>query len=173
MGDQGDSIRAALFALRTLGDALDRMHDELGDDMAMNLTDLRALRMMVERERRGNAVSPHDLADHLRISTASTSKLIDRLAAVGHVERRPHPTDRRARIVVLTDHSRRMFHEHVGAHLGAMRAIASEYDDQQLGVVAEFMARIAHAIDPTAAPEGGPAPGSAKPGASSAERPRS
>lgn len=143
-----DPVRSVLLALRTLGDALDRMHGELGDDMAMNLTDLRALRMMVEWERRGTAVSPHELARHLRISTASTSKMIDRLALAGHVERRPHPTDRRARVVVLTDHSRQTFYQHVGGHLGVMREIAGDYDETQLGVIADFMTRIARAVDP-------------------------
>ena len=141
-------MRAALLALRSLGDALDRMHGEVGDEMAMNLTDLRALRMMVEWERRGAAVSPHDLARHLRISTASTSKMVDRLSAAGHVERKPHPTDRRARVLVLTDHSRSTFYQHFGGHLGAMREIAGDYDDEQLAVIADFLDRMARALDP-------------------------
>ena len=148
MTDRQESARAALLALRSLGDALDRMHGEVGDEMAMNLTDLRALRMMVEWERRGAAVSPHDLARHLRISTASTSKMVDRLSAAGHVERKPHPTDRRARVLVLTDHSRSTFYQHFGGHLGAMRDIAGDYDDEQLAVIADFLDRMARALDP-------------------------
>lgn len=148
MTDRQESVRAALLALRSLGDALDRMHGEVGDEMAMNLTDLRALRMMVEWERRGAAVSPHDLARHLRISTASTSKMVDRLSAAGHVERKPHPTDRRARVLVLTDHSRSTFYQHFGGHLGAMREIAGDYDDEQLTVIADFLDRMARALDP-------------------------
>lgn len=148
MNDQDDPVRSALLALRSLGDALDRMHGEVGYGMAMNLTDLRALRMMVEWERRGADVSPHDLARHLRISTASTSKMIDRLSAAGHVERRPHPTDRRARVVVLTDHSRSTFYEHLGGHLSAMRRIASDYDAEQLRIIADFLSRMANALDP-------------------------
>lgn len=148
MNDQDDPVRSALLALRSLGDALDRMHSEIGDGMAMNLTDLRALRMMVEWERRGEDVSPHDLARHLRISTASTSKMIDRLSAAGHVERRPHPTDRRARVVVLTQHSRSTFYRHFGGHLGSMREIAADYDADQLRVIAEFFSRMATALDP-------------------------
>lgn len=158
MSEHADPVRSALLALRTLGDALDRMHGELGDDMAMNLTDLRALRMMVEWERRGSAVSPHDLARHLRISTASTSKMIDRLVVAGHVERRPHPTDRRARVVVLTDHSRSTFHQHVGGHLDVMREIARDYDESQLRVIAEFMTRIARAVDPASGARSADAP---------------
>ena len=158
MSEQVDPVRSALLALRTLGDALDRMHGELGDDMAMNLTDLRALRMMVEWERRGTAVSPHELARHLRISTASTSKMIDRLVVAGHVERRPHPTDRRARVVVLTDHSRKTFYQHVGGHLDVMRGIARDYDETQLRYITEFMTRIARAVDPASGARAAEAP---------------
>ena len=148
MTEQQDPVRSALLALRSLGDALDRMHGEVGDEMAMNLTDLRALRMMVEWERRGSDVSPHDLARHLRISTASTSKMVDRLSAAGHVERKPHPTDRRARVVVLTDHSRATFYRHFGGHLDAMREIAGDYDADQLAIIADFLQRMARALDP-------------------------
>jgi DNA-binding MarR family transcriptional regulator len=146
--DVDDSVIEVLFAMRSLGDALDRMHGAMGDDMEMNLTDLRALRMMVERERRGHAVSPHDLARHLRISTASTSKLIDRLEAAGHVERRPHPSDRRARVLVLTEHSRRTFFAHFGEHLATMRAVTMRYPPDQREVIGAFLDEMARALDP-------------------------
>ena len=80
-----------LQAVRALSDAMDRMHGGMKGDMEMNATDLAALRMLIVREERGETVSPHQVADHLRISTASTTKLLDRLPASGHVERRPHP----------------------------------------------------------------------------------
>ncbi len=98
---------------------MDRMHGGMKGDMDMNATDLAALRMLIVREGRGETVSPHDVARHLRISTASTTKLLDRLSASGHIERRPHPSDRRARIVILTDESRSSFFRHFGQRLRA------------------------------------------------------
>lgn len=146
--ESDESILAVLRALRGLGDALDRMHGAMGEGMDMNQTDLRALRMMVERESRGEIVSPHDLARHLRISTASTSKLLDRLELAGHVERRPHPSDGRARIVVLTEHSRRTFFTHFGEHLETMGRIAREYSKPELATIANFLRDMAGALDP-------------------------
>ena len=99
-------------------------------------------------EQREQPVSPHDLARHLRISTASTSKMLDRLATSGHIERRPHPRDRRARIVALTDTSRRAFFTHFGQHLSAMRAVAERYSDEDLATIGRFMGEIADAVDP-------------------------
>ncbi|MEV7875922.1 MarR family transcriptional regulator [Microbacterium sp. NPDC089188] len=140
------AVVQTLRAVQTLSDALDRMHSGMKGDMAMNASDLATLRMLTIRETRGEMVSPHDVAAHLRISTASTTKLIDRLVASGHLERLPHPSDGRARVVVLTDKSRREFFQHFGAHLGAMREMAAGFDDAQLETVASFMDQLTEAI---------------------------
>lgn len=44
-----------------------------------------------------------ELADHLGVTRQAASQLTDELIQKGYVERRPHPTDRRARLVVLTE----------------------------------------------------------------------
>jgi DNA-binding MarR family transcriptional regulator len=147
-GTRTPAVGEVLQAVRALSDALDRMHSGMKGDMDMNATDLAALRMLIVREQRGEAVSPHDVADHLRISTASTTKLLDRLSASGHIERRPHPHDRRARVVVLTEVSRQEFFRHFGSHLGAMKEVAEHYDDAQLAVFARFLGEMSEAIDP-------------------------
>jgi DNA-binding MarR family transcriptional regulator len=141
-------VRTVLQAVRAFSDALDRMHGEMKGGMDMNATDLAALRMLIVREQRDEPVSPHDMARHLRISTASTTKLLDRLTASGHLERRPHPHDRRARVVVLTDVSRREFFQHFGAPLQAMRDVAGRYDDDELQTIARFVDELSDAIDP-------------------------
>lgn len=46
---------------------------------------------------------PSELAALLDITTASATELVDRLVALGHVVRRPHPHDRRRLLVELTD----------------------------------------------------------------------
>jgi DNA-binding MarR family transcriptional regulator len=44
-----------------------------------------------------------DLARHLDITKQAASQMVDDLVAKGYVQRRPHPADARARLVVLTD----------------------------------------------------------------------
>ena len=80
------AVLDVLLNIRALNDAMDRMNGGMKDDMDMNATDLAALRMMIVREQRGEPVSPHEVAKHLRISTESTTKLIDRL---GRLHRTP------------------------------------------------------------------------------------
>ncbi|MGC0370478.1 MarR family winged helix-turn-helix transcriptional regulator [Microbacterium sp. SLBN-111] len=136
----------ALESVRALSDALDRMNSEMKGDMDMNASDLATLRMLIIREQRGIMVSPHDVASHLRISTASTTKLLDRLEASGHLVRRPHPSDGRARVVVLTPKSRTEFFRHFGDHLSAMVAVADTFSDQQLKTITAFVDGVSDAI---------------------------
>jgi DNA-binding MarR family transcriptional regulator len=141
------AILEVLQAVRAFSDAMDRMHGGMKDDMDMNASDLSALRMLIMREQRGQSVSPHDVAAHLKISTASTTKLLDRLTAAGHVERRPHPSDRRARVIVLTDESRRTFFRHFGGRLQAMRGVATRYSDDELAVIARFLDELGSVLE--------------------------
>ena len=64
--------------------------------MSMNETDMRALQVLIGREAEGLVTSPHHVTRELGISTASTTKLLDRLTDSGHLVRESHPTDRRA-----------------------------------------------------------------------------
>src|SRR6185437_9428137 len=131
-----DAVLALMRAVRNFGDAHDRMSGAMKRDMDMNVTDLAALRLLSMRADKGTPVTPAEIARHLRISTASTTKLLDRLSAAGHVERCPHPTDRRALIVELTDHARAEFFRLFGTRLGAMRAAFEEFTDEELRLAA-------------------------------------
>ena len=139
-------VMAALEAVQAFTDATDRMHGALRSDMDMNATDLAAIRMLIMRERRGELVQPHDLATHLSISTASTTKLLDRLARAGFLARQPHPWDRRARIVVLTDGARREFYRHFRDRLQRMRTGMEPYADAELEVIVRFLSDMAEAM---------------------------
>ena len=147
---QETAVRQVLMAVRAFSDAMDRMYSGMKDDMDMNGTDLAALRMLIIREQRGETVSPHDIARHLRISTASTTKLLDRLSDAGHVVRLPHPSDGRARIVALTPLSKDAFFRHFRDSMGAMRGVAEDFTPEELTTVTEFLIRLSEAIDPEA-----------------------
>jgi DNA-binding MarR family transcriptional regulator len=143
-----EAVMRLLLEIRAFSDAMDRMHGGMKGDMEMNATDLATLRMLIMREQRGQTVSPHDVARHLRISTASTTKLLDRLTESGHLERRPHPSDRRARVIVLTDESRRTFYRHFGQRLQDMRRVADRYSDDELSLLTRFLSELGEVLDP-------------------------
>ncbi|MBP3977149.1 MarR family transcriptional regulator [Microbacterium sp. BLY] len=118
--------------------------------MGMNETDLVALRFLLREQKAGRIVRPIDLARMLDISTASTTTLIDRLEKGGHARREPHPTDRRAGIVVPTVSS----DDEVRATLGAMHrrmlALVDDLTDEERAVVMRFLVGMTAAIQEAA-----------------------
>ncbi|MEH3089316.1 MAG: MarR family transcriptional regulator [Microbacterium arborescens] len=139
--------RSALESVRAFSDAMDRMHTGLRSDMDMNATDLSALRMLSIREQRGELVKPHDLARHLGISSASTTKLLDRLSKEGFVKREPHPNDRRALVITLTESSRRDFGRHFSSRIARMRGAMESFSDAELRVAIRFLDEVGAAMD--------------------------
>ncbi|MDS0198415.1 MarR family transcriptional regulator [Microbacterium imperiale] len=139
-------VRAALEGVRAFSDAMDRMHTGLRGDMDMNATDLSALRMLSIREQHGELVKPHDLARHLGISSASTTKLIDRLAKEGFVVREPHPNDRRALVITLTESSRADFGRHFAARMARMRGALEPFTDGELRTIIRFLDEMSEAL---------------------------
>ncbi|MFB9957843.1 MarR family winged helix-turn-helix transcriptional regulator [Agromyces bracchium] len=113
----------------------------------MGETDLLAIRYLLKREGEGRSVSPKDLAAHLGISSASTTVLIDRLVRSGHVERRPHPTDRRALVIAPTIAS----DDEVRATLGDMHRrmiqVAEGLEPDQAVAVLDFLGAMREAVD--------------------------
>jgi DNA-binding MarR family transcriptional regulator len=139
-----------LNALRTYRAAEAEMRRRTRESMGMGETDLLALRYLLQSQRRGLLVTPKDLAARLGISSASVTVLIDRLVASGHLERRPHPTDGRSKVIVTTASS----DDEVRATLGAMHRrmidVADRLSKKDAAVVARFLEEMTESVASTA-----------------------
>jgi DNA-binding MarR family transcriptional regulator len=51
----------------------------------------------------GAGATVGQLAEHLDVTKQAASQMVEELVAKGYVERRPHPDDARARLIVLTE----------------------------------------------------------------------
>src|SRR5690625_5727116 len=91
---QIDELMAALAGLRAAEQELTRASLTY---MQLNETDMKALHYLIVCEQQGVVATPSTIAAHLGISSASTTKLLDRLEKGGHVRRSRHPSDRRDR----------------------------------------------------------------------------
>lgn len=148
----GPALRT-LRAVQLLTDSLDRMHSDLTRRMEMHTSDLRALRMLAIREQQDETVTPHAIAEHLGITTAAATSLIDRLARDGFVERTRHPEDGRSRIITLTPKARQHFFAHFGQHLGTVKELIETTDTEDLDTIAGFLESLsAHITQPDAGP---------------------
>lgn len=148
----GPALRT-LRAVQLLTDSLDRMHSDLTRRMEMHTSDLRALRMLAIREQQVETVTPHAIAEHLGITTAAATSLIDRLARDGFVERTRHPEDGRSRIITLTPAARQHFFTHFSGHLGAMNRLIETTDAEDLTTIARFLETLSARITQ---PDAGP-----------------
>jgi DNA-binding MarR family transcriptional regulator len=161
--DDVDPAVELLSALRRFRRADQEMRRRMSAGMDMNATDLAALRFVIAHEQADDAVTPLRLARHLEISGASTSKLLDRLTASGHLERAPHPRDGRSRIVVATDHAHSQVRERLSGTHERMLEIAREVPAPARRAAIDFLLAMAGHLETEAmpaeltAPEEGPA----------------
>jgi len=146
-------IRELLEAVRRFRRADQQMRRRASAAMGMNVTDMQALQEVIAAERRGVLVTANLLATNLGISTASTTKLLDRLTASGHLERRPHPHDRRAVVVVATEHAHCEVRSRLTNMHDVMAQIAAAVPPGSRADVAQFLTALAAHLDDVEGPD--------------------
>lgn len=107
--------------------------------MKLNDTDMRALHYLIVCANRDAVATPGGIASHLGISTASTTKLLDRLEKGGHIRRAPHPTDRRALAITITPETRHAAMETVGRQQAKRFYSAARLSPEERDVVIRFL----------------------------------
>ena len=113
-------------------------HQAVGQLLGVNVTDMKCLDIITLK----GSASPTELAEHTGLSTGATTAMIDRLENAGLVVRRPHPTDRRGTIVVLSKGAMRKLPAIFASLAGAMDALVSTYSENELKVLADFFAKV-------------------------------
>ncbi|MFC9290947.1 MarR family winged helix-turn-helix transcriptional regulator [Streptomyces sp. NPDC057052] len=84
-----------------------------------------------------------ELAAHLGVTKQAASQLVDELVRKGYAERRPHPVDARARLVVLTERGWDCTRAAEEAAADAVRAWAEVLGEGEVRVLCDRLARIA------------------------------
>ncbi|MFI2304436.1 MarR family winged helix-turn-helix transcriptional regulator [Actinacidiphila glaucinigra] len=84
-----------------------------------------------------------ELAAHLGVTRQAAGQLVDELEAKGYAERRPHPDDARARLVVLTDRGRATTRAAEQAAADAVRPWAAVLGEDRLRALAADLGRLA------------------------------
>ncbi|MGB3413307.1 MAG: MarR family transcriptional regulator [Microbacteriaceae bacterium] len=115
--------------------------------MRLNETDMRALHYLIVAENRGEVVTPSILARHLGITSASITKMLDRLEVAGHIFREEHPSDRRAFTIHIVAETRAAALATVGRYQASRLSAAAKLSSAERLVVSNFLSQTAEDLE--------------------------
>ena len=95
-----------------------------------------------------------DLGDHLGVTNAAASQMIDKLVALGLLERMEDPSDRRAKTINLSQAGRTLIHEAIDARRRWMEALTRALsEDEQNAITGALTLLTQAALELEPAPE--------------------
>lgn len=95
-------------------------------------------------------LTPTALYAATMVSSGGMTNRIDRLAALGLVERRPHPDDRRGTLVALTPAGRDVIDRLITAHAQNRERITAMLSEDEKAQLCALLARMIVGLDPQA-----------------------
>lgn len=143
-------ISERLHAIVTLSRDFER---HVGQALMVNSTDLAAMEHLMTE----GSLTPSELSRRLDISTAATTLVVDRLVALNHVRRHPHPHDRRKVVVVPEPRSVTLAFAELLPVIGGVAALEATMPEAERAVVEAFLSRVVtiyvDALEPSPDPE--------------------
>jgi DNA-binding MarR family transcriptional regulator len=141
-------VRAAVVdALRRVNIESDRFVEVFASAHGLHRTDLNAVAYIAAAAGAGHPMSPGQLGARLRLSSAATTALLDRLENVGHVTRERDPADRRRVVIRTQDQGMRLAGEFF-APLGiALDGLMDGFDTAELDTVRRFLERTVEVVE--------------------------
>ncbi len=130
-----------LDALRRLLDTSGRATPALARRAELTHTELSVLEHVMEQP-----VGPTELAQRLGVTSAAASGIVDRLVARGHVERQPHPTDRRRTAVVCTQGGREELLGHLMPMFTELARLDASMSEAEREIVLRFLTAADRAV---------------------------
>ncbi len=109
-------------------------------------TDMNAIMWISTGARAGNPVTVGELASRLGLGAPATSALVDRLEAVGHVERTRDPNDRRRVTIAMQPQALELASAYFQPLGRAMAGAVAELGDEDLRTAAEVVNRLIAAV---------------------------
>ncbi|GAA2242981.1 MULTISPECIES: MarR family transcriptional regulator [Kitasatospora] len=147
-----DSSMRLVHLLRALTVELDLLGGEFANVNGLHPTDLRALIHLLDAARAGIEVTPGRLGEQLRLNSAGTTALVDRLERLGHIRRVRDTRDRRRVLLVVEEGAMELGQSFFGPLINGMVAVLGDFDAAELAVARRFLLAMTQVV--TAAREG-------------------
>ena len=130
--------RPATVLLREFIELSEEFERSIAAELDVNATDLRAMEHLIM----AGPLGPTELARRVGISAGAATTSIDRLVALGHVTREPHPTDRRGTLVVPQPASRDRAMARLMPMIMGIDAELDEFTEAEQATIARYLERV-------------------------------
>ncbi|SCE74653.1 MarR family winged helix-turn-helix transcriptional regulator [Micromonospora mirobrigensis] len=134
-----EAARALREVLRAAGDTRGALARRLG----IGATDAAAIDHLISSP---VPLGPVELGNRLGIRSASATTLVDRLVQAGHVERRPHPSDRRRLSLQATGHAYDEVLAALRPMLTGVEAAVARLTPEQAAATTRFLLEVAEVM---------------------------
>jgi DNA-binding MarR family transcriptional regulator len=142
-----DALRRQVVELhQRLNSATERVTGIFAAQQGLRQIDLQALLAVMHAERAGRPLTPGELGAAVRLSSAATTGLIDRLELAGHLTRERDVLDRRRIHLHYAEHGMQVAQEFFRP-LGAMTSELIEgYSEDELAVIISYLDKATDAM---------------------------
>jgi len=138
---QNDDAQSLAFGLLAASRAL--VDGVSAGVSARGFTDLRPAHGFAFTRLSAGGATITQLAEHLGVTRQAAAQIVDELVAKGYVERRPHPHDARARLIVLTSQGWACTRAAEAAIADTLRSWAAILGPQRLLALRDDLLRVA------------------------------
>ncbi len=118
---------------------------KIGESLGVNVTDMAALEQLLS----DGPMTPGQLAEHLKVTTAAATQIVDRLERAGHVARERQAGDRRKICVVPLEASIDRAFVQLAPMLDGLDAVIARLSPTERQVIEGFLDQVAdvyHAV---------------------------
>lgn len=141
--EQITRLMKSMAKVRDVEEALSKASQKF---MQLSQIEMRGIHYLIVASNQKSVVTPSALAHHLGITSASTTKLLDRLEAGGHIVRGPHPTDRRSLSISVTEETHAIARDTVGRMHATRFTVAAALTPDERDIVIRFLDQIADGL---------------------------
>jgi DNA-binding MarR family transcriptional regulator len=138
------AVEATLVLMRVASDVLEAYGSHLSQH---GISQGRFLMMMTLDRNKRRELLPSELAEKIGVTRATVTGLLDGLEKDGFVQRRPHPEDRRAMMVSLTDAGREFIERVLPDHYRRIAALMGDLDGDERRELVRLLTKVAANTD--------------------------
>lgn len=145
--DDQSAVMRLVHLLRAVTVEFDLLGAEFGARHGLHPTDVRALIHLLDAARSDTRATPGWLSEQLRLNSAGTTALVDRLERLGLVRRSRDTADRRRVLLEVEEKATELGWTFFGPVIGGVVAAAEGFGTGELETVRRFLTAVLEGVD--------------------------